>query len=212
MSTQCLFATKIYSAHLPAANANVLNKDLAATAYMLAAQDKAGQRWCKSNNYPGYTSYGSLNDLAWRASVFADLQKQLDTHVWRFSRQLEFDLQGRKLQCDSLWVNILEAHGHHSGHIHPHAVISGTYYVTVPKRAAALRFEDPRLGLMMAAPIRKTTAPQNMKSFVSVAPVAGQLLLWESWLRHEVPAGGAKSDRISVSFNYAMAAETKSAA
>jgi uncharacterized protein (TIGR02466 family) len=27
--------------------------------------------------------------------------------------------------------------------------------------------------------------------------------MWESWLRHEVPANGAKTPRISVSFNYA---------
>jgi len=26
--------------------------------------------------------------------------------------------------------------------------------------------------------------------------------LWESWLRHEVPANAAKTPRISISFNY----------
>ncbi len=31
---------------------------------------------------------------------------------------------------------------------------------------------------------------------------AGSVLLWESWLRHEVPAGTAKDERISISFNY----------
>jgi uncharacterized protein (TIGR02466 family) len=27
--------------------------------------------------------------------------------------------------------------------------------------------------------------------------------MWESWLRHEVPANAAKQERISISFNYA---------
>jgi uncharacterized protein (TIGR02466 family) len=208
MSTTSLFTTKIYAGQLPVAEARALNRDLAATAYMLSEEDRAGVHWCKANNYPGYTSYGSLNDLPWRASVFAELQKRLDRHVVRFARQLGFELQGRKLLCDSLWVNILQPGGHHSGHIHPHSVISGTYYVTVPKAAAALRFEDPRLAMMMAAPLRKPTAPQDVRSFVSITPKAGQLLLWESWLRHEVPINQAKSERISISFNYALEPES----
>jgi uncharacterized protein (TIGR02466 family) len=28
------------------------------------------------------------------------------------------------------------------------------------------------------------------------------VLLWESWLRHEVMASAAKGERISISFNY----------
>lgn len=34
-------------------------------------------------------------------------------------------------------------------------------------------------------------------------PKAGKVLMWESWLRHEVPPNAAKSERISVTFNYA---------
>ena len=30
---------------------------------MLAAEDAAGQAWCKANGYGGYTSYASLDDL-----------------------------------------------------------------------------------------------------------------------------------------------------
>ena len=81
-------------------------------------------------------------------------------------------------------------------------MISGTYYVAVPTGASAIRFEDPRLGLMMAAPLRRDDAPLDQRSFVSVAPKSGTLLLWESWLRHEVPMNEAAQDRISVSFNY----------
>ncbi len=204
MSITSLFATKIYAGSLPAVSARPLNRDLAATARLLAREDKAGIAWCKTHAYPGYTSYGSLNDLPWRASVFAYLQKALDRHVARFARQLGFDLQGRRLVSDSLWVNILDPGGHHSGHIHPHSVISGTYYVVVPKGAAALRFEDPRLPMLMAAPQRKASAPRDLHNFVAMEPKAGELLLWESWLRHEVPKNQAKSERISVSFNYAL--------
>ena len=33
-------------------------------------------------------------------------------------------------------------------------------------------------------------------------PLPGEVFLWESWLRHEVPVNMADDDRISVSFNY----------
>jgi len=81
-------------------------------------------------------------------------------------------------------------------------VISGTYYVTVPPRSGVIRFEDPRLPMMMAAPPRKANARPENRAFVDVTPKPAMLLLWESWLRHGVEANGARGKRISVSFNY----------
>ena len=102
----------------------------------------------------------------------------------------------RKPRLDGVWVNLLKDAGHHSAHIHPHSIISGTLYVEVPKGAGAIRFEDPRLPLMMAAPQRQGT-------FETVEPRRGLLLMWESWLRHEVLPGTARSERLSISFNFA---------
>ena len=81
-------------------------------------------------------------------------------------------------------------------------MVSGTAYVRTPSGAGAIRFEDPRLPLMMAAPLRRSDAPEADRSFVYLAPQAGAVLLWESWLRHEVPAGAGRGERISISFNY----------
>jgi uncharacterized protein (TIGR02466 family) len=55
----------------------------------------------------------------------------------------------------------------------------------------------------MAAPPRRADAAEDLKSFVYLQPQAGTILMWESWLRHEVPANAARKERISVSFNYA---------
>jgi uncharacterized protein (TIGR02466 family) len=140
--------------------------------------------------------------LPLRSPPFATLKRHLDRHVAAFAKVLEFDLKGRKLVLDSLWVNILSPGGMHTGHIHPHSVISGTYYVTIPEGASALKFEDPRLAMMMAAPPRKAKAAPDNRQFVYVAPRPGTLLLWESWLRHEVPMNQADAERISISFNY----------
>ncbi len=200
-TVDALFVTKLYRAEL-ADDGGRLGADLDAACRSIAADDAAGRRWSRRNGYPGYTSYASLNDLPWRVPAFADLVKAIDRHVAAFAGELDFDLKG-KLKLDSLWINVLDPGGIHTGHIHPHSAVSGTYYVSVPDGAGAIRFEDPRLPLMMAAPPRKRKARDENRLFATVAPRAGTLLLWESWLRHEVPFNGAQEQRISVSFNYA---------
>lgn len=196
------FTTQIYRAEMGTATGRKLVGELETSARAIADADGAGQAWCEQNAYPGYTSYASLNDLTDRDPVFADLEKVLDTHVAAFARELELDLGGRRLALDSIWINVLEPGGYHTSHIHPHSVVSGTMYLCVPKGAGAIKFEDPRLALMMAAPPRKAKASLQNRTFVSIEPKPGTLLLWESYLRHEVPVNNAKSERISVSFNY----------
>ncbi len=199
MTTRTLFVTKLYEADLadPA-----LLADLAHSIRTLAADDTAGRRWSRDHGFKGYTSYASLDDLPRRDPAFADLSKLLVRHAARFADELAFDLP-RKPRLDSLWVNLLKAGGQHSGHIHPHSIISGTLYVEAAPGSGAIRFEDPRLGLMMAAPARSKDAPEDLQTFVNVEPRPGLLLMWESWLRHEVLPGSGKGERLSISFNFA---------
>jgi len=37
---------------------------------------------------------------------------------------------------------------------------------------------------------------------VTIPALAGRLVLFESWLRHEVPPNPVNDERVSVSFNY----------
>lgn len=199
MPVRPLFATPLYVADPgPAA----LLADLDHSCRSLARDDGAGRRWAREHRYPGYTSYASLDDLPQRDPAFATLKRLVDRHVADFAEAAFLDLGGRKPRLDSLWVNILKAGGVHSGHIHPNCIISGTFYVAVPPGAGQLKLEDPRLPLLMAAPPRRDDAPEAARNFVYVDPAPGRLLLWESWLRHEVVAGSARQDRISISFNY----------
>ncbi len=126
----------------------------------------------------------------------------MSKHAAVFAAELAFD-RARKPRLDSLWVNLLKSGGHHSSHLHPHSILSGTLYVDVPEGSGGIRFEDPRSGLMMAAPPRRPDAADDLLPFVTVTPRPGMILLWESWLRHEVLPGTAKTDRLSVSFNFA---------
>ena len=196
--SRTLFATRLYEAMV---EDDALLGELAHSIRSLAEDDEAGKRWSRDKGYKGYTSYASLNDLPRRDPAFADLQRMLVKHAAAFSGELAFDL-GRKPKLDSLWVNLLKSGGHHSGHIHPHSILSGTLYVEVPKGGGAIRFEDPRLQMMMAAPVRREDSPEELRPFVLIEPQAGLLLLWESWLRHEVLPGKGTGERLSISFNF----------
>jgi len=198
---KALFATEIYRADLSDA---ISTEELRASCLSIAEDDIAGHNWCDENGYPGYTSYASLTDLPWRFPIFTDVVKALDSHVAGFADHLHLDLGDKSLALESIWINILPEGGSHSSHLHPGSVISGTTYVTMPAGTSAIRFEDPRLGFMMGAPPRKANAPQGAQPFVCLMPKVGEVLLWESWLRHEVPLNMAREDRISVSFNYIL--------
>lgn len=205
MATRPLFVTRLYEADLAAEKGfEAFNADLLDACRMLAEEDAAGRAWCRAHGYGGYTSYASLADLPQRASAFAALKTRLDRHARTYADELSLDLGRRRLRLDDLWVNVLKPGAAHSGHIHPHSVLSGTYYVDVPKGASALKLEDPRLPLMMAAPPRRAGAAEEDRTFVYLQPQAGALLMWESFLRHEVPANGARRPRVSISFNYGL--------
>lgn len=199
MTSRPLFATRFYQSDL---GDDSLVAELEDACHDLAANDRAGRRWSRDHGYRGYTSYASLDDLPTRDPRFGDLVRLLNRHVAAFAADCAMDLGGRRPKLDSLWVNILKPGGTHSGHIHPHSIVSGTVYVAVPAGAGALKLEDPRLPLMMAAPPRRADAPDDLRTFVYAEPRPGSVFLWESWLRHEVVAGSGKEDRISVSFNY----------
>ncbi len=196
-----LFMTPLYRAAL-SDHGPIDPSELEQSCYVVAQDDEAGQDWCEANDFPGYTSYASLTDLPWRFPIFGEVVKALDAHVAEFAKSLHFDLGDKALKLEDIWINILPEGGIHTSHIHPHSAISGTTYVAMPKDTSAIKFEDPRLPMMMASPGRTKNAPEGLRQFVYVKPEVGDVLLWESWLRHEVPMNNAEDERVSVSFNY----------
>ena len=194
---RALFPTLIHVAPLRRTGSRTLNARLLRECEQLRHDDVAGQRW-SARNYPGgYTSYGSLCRLHTMTEGFSSLARLIDRQVRRYAQALQLDLDGRTLSMTDCWINIMGRHAVHGLHLHPVSTISGTYYVRVPAGAPGLKFEDPRLDRFMAVPPR-----WGGGSWVTVPARAGQLVLFESWLRHEVPVHRGDAERISVSFNY----------
>jgi uncharacterized protein (TIGR02466 family) len=200
---QPLFPTLIYCAPLQTAGARALNRELADECRRIRDYDRAGRRW-STRNYPGgYTSYGSLDQLHRFSSTFEQLRERIDAHVRSYARALYWELKrGERLEMTDCWANIMRRGVAHGSHLHPRSAISGTYYVETPRGSPGLKFEDPRLASMIAAPGRRASAPTPMHPHVEYPARAGDVILFESWLRHEVPSSPVRAERISISFNY----------
>ena len=202
MPVRAWFPTLVYEAPLMKAGAKSFNAELLDEARQIRRVDDEGRRWC-SRHYPGgFTSYNSMNQLHKTSSTFGELERRLARLVRAFASDLDFDMDGRKLTLTDCWVNVMPRHASHGLHLHPLATISGTYYVRTPRGASSLKFEDPRLASFMAAPPRKPACRPENQAFVYYPVTAGNVVLFESWLRHEVNANRTDEERVSVSFNF----------
>lgn len=202
MPISAWFPTYIYCEPLQKSGLARLNAGLADECRQLREFDTAGRKWSATNYPGGYTSYASMNELHRFSSTFTDLEKKLTRHVLAFARALDMDLRSRTVRMTDCWVNIMPPTAAHSLHLHPLSFISGTYYVVTPPGCPGLKFEDPRLAGFMAAPPKLPRArPENLPHIAYPAE-AGNVILFESWLRHEVPANRVDDERISISFNF----------
>jgi len=202
MTIREYFPTLVYSAALQRSGAREFNRQLLKECRQLRADDAAGRRW-SARNYPGgYTSYGSIHWLQRVSPTFEALQARLERHVRAFAAAADWDLTGRTLSMTDCWINIMPRRTVHGLHLHPLSTLSGTYYVQVPNGVPDIKFEDPRLDRFMAAPPRKAGARPRNRAWITVPARAGRVVLFESWLRHEVPPNPAAGERVSISFNY----------
>jgi uncharacterized protein (TIGR02466 family) len=199
MTMHRLFPTLVYAARLQSGPWQAFNARLLRECKQLRSDDVAGRRWSKSNYPGGYTSYTSASRMHQRSPTFGALEKKLARHVSAFVRSLELDLEGRALAMTDCWVNIMPRQVVHGLHLHPLSTISGTYYVQTPPGSPGIKLEDPRLDRFMAAPPRKAGAARH---WVELPAAAGSLVLFESWLRHEVAPNPLNTERISISFNF----------
>lgn len=202
MPSQALFPTLVYKAPLQASGWKSFNDRLLLECRQYREDDSAGQAWSATRYPGGYTSYGSLSRMHTISPTFALLERKLRRHVNQFARSLEFDLEGRELAMTDCWINIMPRQVVHSLHLHPLSTISGTYYVRTPRGAPGIKFEDPRLDRFMAAPPRRSDCRPENRPWVTVPADAGTVVLFESWLRHEVPPNPVAAERVSISFNF----------
>ena len=103
-------------------------------------------------------------------------------------------------QCKS-WVNINgpgSYNGRHSHDPHEGTFLSGVFYVKCPEESGNIRFFDPRPHIQTAMDMKYYTDSSNYYWF---PPVPNTLMMFPSWLEHDVDINKSTEERISISFN-----------
>jgi uncharacterized protein (TIGR02466 family) len=87
----------------------------------------------------------------------------------------------------------------HPRHLHPEALVSGLFYLTVPEDAAPIIFYDnsPHYVYTNYDLLNKSI---DRKQYV-INPREGMILIWNSWYEHEVPKSSSSKPRITAVFN-----------
>ena len=102
-----------------------------------------------------------------------------------------------------MWVNRNPKGARNSRHTHitftRNLLLSGVYYVKVPKDSGRIRFYDPRNISIMNTPDNEYYNDSNMYNFVQ--PVKDMILFFPSWFEHDVEENKSNDERISIGFN-----------
>jgi uncharacterized protein (TIGR02466 family) len=95
------------------------------------------------------------------------------------------------------WAVIMSGGDHETWHIHPAALISGVYYVSVPPRDDGARAGTLEFGLLGPDDASLASGPWPR----TVEPAPGMLLLFPSSFAHRTIPTGSSEARISVAFD-----------
>lgn len=146
--------------------------------------------------YPnGYTTFyggAELNENLKKS--MPELCEYILSNAYEVLSRQQINLGTKKLVLTTFWLSRMLKNGFHSKHLHAHSVYSGTYYVNADSSNANIKFYDAR--------IFKQFAPESMAgNIVEYRPEPGKLLLWDSYLEHEVEINLTDIPRDAISFN-----------
>lgn len=130
--------------------------------------------------------------------ALGNILEKIQVEIVEYCKQLEIYNQ----KIVSSWININPKHAYNRKHVHSNSGVSGAYYVSVPDDShgnfifhRSREFADYRWNQL------SKTDSKDLKSFISYPPKTGDLILFPSYLEHEVMPNQSEDPRISISFN-----------
>ena len=100
-----------------------------------------------------------------------------------------------------MWAMINKPGTYNKLHSHPHNFLSGAFYLQVPENSGKLTFHNPHPQSEVLSPPIKANQSIHLAPRVGWQPKVNDLLIFPSWLNHEVEINNSKEDRIMLSFN-----------
>jgi uncharacterized protein (TIGR02466 family) len=184
------FSTPIWSRRL--VNYERVNKHLLEVTELLEKEAPSVTR----SNVGGWHSMADLHQDA-RLLEIRQIIGQVSAEC---ARSLAFDFEKADLIYQGMWINKNKTGDFNKAHIHPNAILSGSYYIKVPPESGNIEFYDPvRERLMTPYPIKARTAKNS--SPLEYKARDGLLIIFPSWLQHAVQPNRSDDVRVSMAFN-----------
>ncbi len=150
------------------------------------------------NNGFNKSSYGGWQSNRFKKipKNFIDVFNKININVENIEKNL---FLSKKLKLKDLWYNVNSLGSFNRPHNHSGDVISGVYYISVPKNSGSIVFINKDLNSFYSL-IDKYN--EYNSSNWSIDPEENKCVLFPSYLKHYVEPNLNKKERISISFNY----------
>lgn len=178
--------------------------------YKIKNEDTTTNELSKTHYGLGWTSYHACNgnytskyNLE-NLDIFDPLKEFIWQSILDYNKFVGFDpINMETTRLGVVWGNINGKYSYHEQHIHPNSFLSGVYYVNAPKGSGNINFIDPRNSIRSVEmePNRDKDLTDPLRRSIEVEPQDGMLLLFPSWLGHEVQQNLTENDRVSIAFN-----------
>ncbi len=189
-----LFSTPMMRFEVP--DSVVLNAALLLEGEQMRAEDEGVSK----SNRAGWHSRGNLFDR--EAACIQTLRNAAKDALFQLTRKVSKKVDPDDLQLKLFgWMNVNPAGGYNAPHTHPGAHWSGVYYVSQPEieegSSGMIEFLDPRNEL----PHWRILQASAFRSKKTLRPVAGEMILFPSYLTHWVHPNQSDDNRVTVAFN-----------
>lgn len=202
------FPTCIYQSKFQ--NYATLNPILHRKIEKIRSIDEKSQTTSKESYGLGWTSfyacegnYNSEHNLD-NLKEFSPLREFIWQSILEYVKFVGYDLVNLETtRLGVVWASVNTKFSYHEQHIHPNSFLSGVYYVKVPKNSGNINFIDPRNSMrtLELEPDRSGVLTDPLRRQIDVCPEDGMLLLFPSWLGHEVQQNMSDDERVSIAFN-----------
>jgi uncharacterized protein (TIGR02466 family) len=146
----------------------------------------------------GYTTYYSKEDIL-NSKDFINIKKVIETEAQEFMKELGI-CDNIDVKVETLFGNINGQYSAHSMHIHEMSHFSGSLYLDANIKDAKIGFLSPSyLSMMHFNP--DMFDKKSFKTSLKLTPRTGDILIFPSWLLHEVEPQQQKHERVCVAFN-----------
>lgn len=129
----------------------------------------------------------------------------LTDHIKAAAKKYFEDISIETLKFSLYYLfNKMTSGGEHPLHAHPNSILSGVFYLKIPAASPPIIFNDPRDHYKYIQYPIKFGNPREMYKLLPeyvINPTEGLMLMWPSWLEHQVPSSKCSDERIAVAFN-----------